>query len=102
MAALYTPGGQLLPVQNDFVTGTQAIAEFWQGAFDAGIKGAALETVEMESHGNTAHEVGTYRLLDADGKALDHGKYLVIWKKEGSSWKLHRDIWTTSIAPKQP
>jgi hypothetical protein len=23
----------------------------------------------------------------------------VIWKKEGSSWKLHRDIWTTSVVP---
>jgi uncharacterized protein (TIGR02246 family) len=102
VAALYTADGQLLPVQNDFVTGTQAIAAFWQGAFNAGIKGGSLETVEMESHGDTAHEVGTYRLLDANGKVLDHGKYIVIWKKEGSRWKIHRDIWTTSIAPEQP
>jgi len=26
----------------------------------------------------------------------------VIWKKDGETWKLHRDMWTTSIAPKQP
>ncbi len=102
VAALYTSDGQLLPVQNDFVTGTEAIKAFWQGAFDAGIKGASLETVEFESHGNSAHEVGKYKLLDADGKVLDHGKYIVIWKKEGATWKLHRDIWTTSVAPTKP
>jgi uncharacterized protein (TIGR02246 family) len=101
-AALYTSDGQLLPVQNDFVTGKEAIKAFWQGAFDAGIKGASLETVEFESHGNSAHEVGRYKLLDADGKVLDHGKFIVIWKKDGETWKIHRDIWTTSVAPKQP
>lgn len=102
VAALYTSDGQLLPVQNDFVTGTEAIRAFWQGAFDAGIKGASLETVEFESYGNSAHEVGKYKLLDADGKVLDHGKLIVIWKKDGRTWKLHRDIWTTSVAPKRP
>jgi ketosteroid isomerase-like protein len=102
VAALYTSDGRLLPVQNDFVTGKEAIKVFWQAAFDAGIKGASLETVEFESHGNSAHEVGKYKLLDADGKVLDHGKFIVIWKKDGETWKLHRDIWTTSVAPKQP
>ena len=101
VAALYTDDGQLLPVQSDFVTGTQAIGEFWQGVFDSGIKGVSLVTVEVESHGNTAHEVGKLEFLGAAGKVLDHGKYVVIWKKEGTSWKLHRDIWTTSVGPVQ-
>ena len=68
-------------------------------AYDAGIKAVSLTTEEAEGHGNTAHEVGKYELRGADGKVLDHGKYVVIWKKEGASWKLHRDIWTTSVAP---
>ena len=98
-AALYTAAGQLLPAQSDLVSGTNAIGEFWQAVFNSGIKGASLTTVEVEGHGNTAHEVGKYELRGADGKVLDHGKYVVIWKKEGASWKLHRDIWTTSVAP---
>ena len=98
-AALYTATGQLLPGQSDFVSGTNAIGQFWQAVFHSGIKGASLTTVEVESHGNTAHEVGKYELRGADGKVLDHGKYIVIWKKEGASWKLHRDIWTTSVTP---
>ena len=99
VAALYTADAQLLPPQSDFVSGTQAIGQFWQGVFDSGIKGASLTTVEVESHGNTAYEVGKFELRGADGKVLDHGKYVVIWKKEGDSWKLRRDIWTTSVVP---
>jgi ketosteroid isomerase-like protein len=98
-AALYTAGAQLLPAQSEPVSGTQGIGQFWQGAFNSGIKGVSLKTLEAEGHGDTAHEVGQYELRGADGKVLDHGKYIVIWKKEGASWKLHRDIWTTSVVP---
>jgi ketosteroid isomerase-like protein len=99
VAALYTSQAQLLPAGSDFVTGTPAIAAFWKSSFDSGIKGAVLTTLEVESHGDVAHEVGRYELRGADGKALDQGKYIVIWKKEGPSFKLHRDIWTTSVPP---
>jgi uncharacterized protein (TIGR02246 family) len=101
VAALYTDNGQLLPAQSDFVTGTEAIGQFWQAVFDSGVKGVSLVTVEIESHGDTAYEVGKLEIRGAGGKVLDHGKYVVIWKKEGTSWKLHRDIWTTSVVPVQ-
>lgn len=101
-AALYTARGELLPAQSDFVRGPQAIGQFLQAVFDSGIKGASLNTVEVESCGNTAYEVGTYEFRGADGKAVDHGKYVVVWKREGGVWKLHRDIWTTSVVPAKP
>ena len=85
MAALYTTDGQLLPPQGDFVNGRQSIGEFWQGVLDSGIAGVSLDTVEVESHGNTASEVGRFELLGADGKAVAQGKDIVIWKKEAAS-----------------
>ncbi len=101
VAALYTDNAQLLPAESDFVTGTEAIGQFWQAAFDSGIKGVSLVTLEVENHGDTAYEVGRLELRGADGKVLDRAKYVVIWKKEGTTWKLHRDIWTTSVVPVQ-
>jgi ketosteroid isomerase-like protein len=98
LATLYTENGQLLPAASDFVTGRPAIQAFWQGAMDMGIKSARLETVEMESHGDTAHEVGKYSLHGEAGQLMDQGKYIVIWKQHQGQWKLHRDIWTTSMA----
>ena len=55
-----------------------------------------LDTVEVEGHRDTAIEVGTYTLRGAAGQVADAGKYLVVWKVEGRSWKLHRDIWNSS------
>jgi len=99
IAALYTASGQALPAGSDVVNGTEALGKFWQGVLDSGVKGARLKTLEVESHGDLAHEVGQYELLDAAGKTLDRGKYVVIWKKDGGRFKLHRDIWTTSMPP---
>jgi uncharacterized protein (TIGR02246 family) len=99
VAALYTSDAQLLPPKSDFVRGTQAIGRFWQAVFDSGVKGVSLTTLEVESCGDTAHEVGKVELRGADGKILDQAKYVVVWKKEGGSWKLHRDIWTSSVVP---
>jgi uncharacterized protein (TIGR02246 family) len=97
LAALYTENGQVLPPNSDFVTGKQAIQAFWQAIRDMGIKAATLETVELESHGDTATEVGKYTLLGDEEQVLDEGKYIVIWKQEDGEWKLHRDIFNSSM-----
>lgn len=96
VSRLYTSSAQLLPAHSDFVAGIGAIQSFWQGAMDMGLEEAVLETIELEAHGDTAHEMGRYTLKVAGGEVADAGKYLVIWKQEGGTWKLHRDIWTTS------
>jgi len=101
MGNLYTQKGQLLPAGTDFVKGKKAIQEFWQGAMNMGIKQVKLETVELEGHGDTAIEVGQYVLSGEKGQVMDKGKYIVIWKQEQGEWKLHRDIWTSSIPPQQ-
>jgi ketosteroid isomerase-like protein len=42
--------------------------------------------------------VGQYELSGAEGKRMDQGKYIVIWKKQVGQWKLYKDIWNTSIS----
>lgn len=96
VAGLYTLQGQLLPANSDVVVGTEAIRRFWQGAFGMGLAEAVLETVEVDTLGDTAVEVGRYKLLAGGGIVADHGKYLVVWKNDHGAWRLHRDIWTTS------
>ena len=98
VADFYTDDGMLLPAGFDFVQGKRDIAAFWQGAMDMGIKNAKIDTVEIEQHGATAIEVGTYTLSDADDHVMDHGKGVVIWKYEEGRWKMHRDIWTSGVA----
>jgi uncharacterized protein (TIGR02246 family) len=97
LAALYTEDGQVLPPNGDFVTGKGAIQMFWQAVMDMGIQEAKLDIVEVEGHGDTAIEVSTFTLHGEGGQALDRGKYIVIWKREGGQWKLHRDIFNSSM-----
>jgi uncharacterized protein (TIGR02246 family) len=100
LAAHYTQDGQLLPPNHGVVSGAEAIQAFWQGAIDGGITGVALETIELDEHGDTAIEVGQYTLNGADGQLVDKGKFIVIWKNEDGQWKLHRDMWSSVSAPK--
>lgn len=100
IAKLYAAEGQLLPPNSDAISGEAGIREFWQGVMNLGITEALLETIDVDAAGDTAIETGRYRLL-AGGASLDAGKYLVVWKNEGGSWKLHRDIWNTSQPPSQ-
>lgn len=36
-------------------------------------------------------------ILDKDGKQLDKGKYIVLWKKEEGKWKLFRDCYNSDL-----
>src|SRR5687768_12757647 len=97
LAGLYTTNGSLLPPGGEPVVGTTNIQAFWQAVMNAGIRGARLNTTELTDCGDTAVEVGNYELLGATNNVLDRGKYVVIWRRQSGQWKLHRDIWNTSV-----
>ena len=97
LAALYTEDGQVLPPNAGFVTGRQAVEGFWQAVMAMGVKEAVLEIAEVEGHGDTAIEISTFKLLGEGEQVLDKGKYIVIWKQEDGQWKLHRDIFNSSM-----
>jgi hypothetical protein len=40
-------------------------------------------------------------LRGADGQVIDQAKYTIIWKREASEWKLHRDIFNLNGAASQ-
>lgn len=96
LAELYTEDAMLFPPGSDVMKGKQAIQSFWKGAMDMGIREAKVDIVEAELQGDTAIEVGQYKLIGSEGSMIDHGKYIVIWKQEGGQWKIQRDIWNTN------
>ncbi len=96
-AAMYANGARLMPPNMGIVESAD-IAGYWQGAIDMGIKDATLTSDTVEVHGNTAIEVGKYVLFGPDQVEVDNGKYLVVWKNEGGTWKLFQDIFNTNVA----
>ncbi|MGH9848022.1 MAG: YybH family protein [Blastocatellia bacterium] len=99
IADLYTANAMVLPSNSEIVKGQDAIKAVFQGLIDSGVKGGSLTTIEVERFGDTVNEVGVYTLKDASGKEIDKGKYIVIWKRENGQWRLHLDIFNTSMPP---
>jgi len=102
IAGLYTSNGALLPTGLSTIEGLAGIQAFWQGAMEMGIQRVQLHTQDIEELADTAIELGHYTLFGANEKPLDEGKYLVVWKEQLGRWKLHQDIWNSSLpAPAQ-
>lgn len=101
VAALYTDDATLLPPNSEMVQGKQGIQDFWNGGIQMGLKDAALTTVDVGGSGDTAYEIGKYTLkIQPAGQEgmTDSGKYLVVWKRQADgTWKLHVDIWNSSM-----
>lgn len=99
IADLYTMDAMVLAPNADIAKGREAIKAQFQGLIDAGIRSLTLTTIEVESLGQTATEVALYELKAPDGTVIDKGKSVVIWKKVKGAWKLHRDIFNSSLPP---
>jgi uncharacterized protein (TIGR02246 family) len=96
VAAVYTDDARLLPPGAPTTTGRPAIAEFWQGAMDAGVAAVDLQTTELVEHGDAAHEIGRAELtvVDGDGsRSTQTAKYVVVWRRVDEGWRWDVDIW---------
>jgi ketosteroid isomerase-like protein len=97
VAGFYSDNAMLLPAGSDLIEGREAIESYWQEAVDMGIRRIKIDLMELEQHGDSATEISRYTMFDADETVVDHGKGIMIWKHDGSAWKMHRDIWTSNL-----
>lgn len=92
LAAMYTEEATAFPPSGQPVQGRAAITALWQGLIDSKGTEFTLKTTEVRQLGEMAFETGRYTVKPPTGQAVE-GNYLVMWKREKGSWKLHRDIW---------
>ena len=93
LAAMYTDDATVLPQGGPMIKGATAIKDLWAGEVKT-LGDATLTTVELHTMGEVmAYEIG---LATAKTKASPPqevaGKYLVVWKRSGTSWKIAADI----------
>jgi uncharacterized protein (TIGR02246 family) len=115
VAALYTTDAKLLVPGAEPGSGPKAIQDLIaaepgsgpkaiQGliAADIALGGKlTLTLVDVVGFGDYALETGRWVATSPDdGKHLDHGPYLVLYKKTGGGWKMNRDIWNSSMPSK--
>jgi ketosteroid isomerase-like protein len=96
VAAAYTSDALIMPANSEAISGKDA-APFWGSFIRMGVKDAKLITEEVIGNAELLAETGKYEIYLADNKLADKGKYIVIWKQVDGSWKMYRDIFTTSL-----
>ncbi len=93
----YTVDALLMGPNANPIEGREAITANFKEVLAAGGT-LRLTSDEVEVFGDVAHEVGRYVQEASDGSHVDHGKYIVIWKRTEDGWKLYRDIWNSNMA----
>jgi uncharacterized protein (TIGR02246 family) len=97
IASLYTANAMAFPPDGPIVRGPDSIRQLWASVIKGmGLTEAALKTIDLEVHDDTACEVGqaTLSLQPPGGqRASVDVKYIVVWQRVGGQWRLHRDIW---------
>jgi len=103
VAATYAPDAVLLAPNQERLTGTAQINEYFGGLEQLKIEMAVTPVdVEVGASGDIAVEVGTWvlSLPTPDGGVFnDNGKYMVMWKKTNGTWLMQYDIWNSDNAP---
>ena len=94
LASLYTDNATAFPPGSGMVKGKAAIGAMWKGMAEKVIN-PIVTTLDVKRLGlSAAREIGTFSLTTKGQPPQEvTGKYLVIWEKIGSDWKLSADIW---------
>jgi ketosteroid isomerase-like protein len=94
VASLYTEDATAFPPGAGMMKGRAAIEAMWKGAAEQ-VGDPKLITLEVKPLGpSAAQEIGTFSLkMKGPTPQEVTGKYLVVWEKVGSDWKLSADIW---------
>ena len=99
--ALYTSDGLLLPPNSPAVRGPKAIGEVWKSWAELPNVEIAFGAYRVEacSSGDMAYDYGWYTFaFDTDnGRVTDKGKYIVVWKKVGGTWKVAADMFNSNL-----
>jgi len=95
---LYSSDAILMPPNMARASGKPAIQTAFSGMVGAmGPVNISLTTTDLWGNDDLLTEVGTYTITSKDGKEIDKGKYIDLWKMEDGKWKLHRDIFNSDM-----
>jgi ketosteroid isomerase-like protein len=98
LALMYTENSEILPPDQPIVSGHGAIEEFWK-TYNPGTVRLEISEVETFRAGDYWLRDGSYSTkFDNEGPPR-LGKFVEVWKREGSAWLLHRHMWSPNSPP---
>ena len=95
---LYTDDACQLPPNAPPICGRVALKKDFDDTFAAGkVKSGKFTTTNVYGDGKEyVTEEGTWQVFSPDGKLLDDGKYMKLWKLTKTGWKTFRDMFSSN------
>lgn len=98
VAALYAEDAVAMPPNEPSVKGRAAIEARLKREFQADKATVKFTPLESAIIGDRAYEAGTATITLAGGGTMTE-KYLTVFKKVGTDWKIAHDIWNSDAPP---
>ena len=96
LAAMYSDDAKIFPTGDDIIIGQEAIKKKWTLPKGAKVISHKVAPREIKIIDDYAYDYGYYEgsSTNKDGVLSEwKGKYVIVWKKVDSNWKIYLDIW---------
>jgi ketosteroid isomerase-like protein len=91
VAALYADDAAISSVQDGTFSGKTAIDAFWARDLAGGTPMSTLTLTDVYMAGEMLHLEGDYKV--AEGSSTTEGRFIQMWMRDGSGWRVHREMW---------
>lgn len=98
LANTYTLDAKIFPDKTAIIAGREAIKKRWILPEGVSVIRHVATPDEIKILGDHAYDYGYYEVETkrADGSSVTgKGKYVILWRKENNTWKIHLDIWNS-------
>lgn len=95
--ACFTRDARIMPPNALVVEGLDSISKLNEDWVNYGLHDFVEKSSRMYGCGDLIVDEGIYLLRYGPTNTTDEGKYLNIWKKEDGIWKIHANMWNTSL-----
>ncbi len=101
VANCYMADAKIMPPNSAAISGKDKIVHFLAENFKEA-PGIKMTTNNLFGNEDLLAEDGSWVLMDKQGKIVDQGKQIEVWKKEDGTWKLLRDCFNSDMPVPPP
>jgi ketosteroid isomerase-like protein len=97
LANCYTTDAKMMGPNEKAVIGRPAIQKVFSSWIKGGMPTFTMKTVEIWGNEEMMEAEEEWAFSDKDGKILDSGKSIEIFKMEDGKWRLYRDCYNSNL-----
>jgi ketosteroid isomerase-like protein len=94
----YADTSIFMPPNAPLLRGREPLKSFYSNMIERGATNLRLEPNEVSGYGPIAYAAGTYS-VSYDKGGHDRGKYLLVLRNMGGTWRTEKTIWSSDLPP---